>query len=281
MGSLLIGLAILLLLEDRWFSPWFPVFFVCYLTASILAARELLSLLPKESRPNELLTLDAVTLIAAMNWWPAVRGMQTILLRADAWHLIGACVLVALAIAVLREMRIYRGPDQIVARISLTAFVVLYIGVLPSFLAQIRFLDASISTVALALAVFVPKGNDIGAYFTGKFLTGRVIGRTPMTPLLSPKKTWQGAVGGMLASVLVAVGVQANWPVIPGGWIGSVGLGVTVGFAGIMGDLAESLIKRDLQTKDASQTVPGFGGVLDVVDSLLFAAPVVWIWFVV
>ena len=57
--------------------------------------------------------------------------------------------------------------------------------------------------------------------------------------------------------------------------------GLTVGFAGIMGDLAESLVKRDLQTKDASHTVPGFGGVLDVIDSLLFAGPVAYLWFTV
>ena len=58
-----------------------------------------------------------------------------------------------------------------------------------------------------------------------------------------------------------------------------IGFALSVGVAGVLGDLAESLIKRDLQTKDASQTVPGFGGVLDVIDSLLFGAPVVWLWF--
>ncbi len=135
------------------------------------------------------------------------------------------------------------------------------------------------STAAIALAVFVPKGNDIGAYFTGKFLTGRLLGRTPMTPLLSPKKTWQGAIGGMLASVAVAIGIQSGFHVIPYGWVGAVGFALSVGVAGIVGDLAESLIKRDLQTKDASQSVPGFGGVLDVIDSLLFAAPVAYLWF--
>jgi phosphatidate cytidylyltransferase len=85
----------------------------------------------------------------------------------------------------------------------------------------------------------------------------------------------------MLASVLVAIGIQAGWPVIPGGWAGAVGFGLTVGFAGIVGDLAESLIKRDVQTKDASHMVPGFGGVLDVVDSLLFAGLVAYLWFTV
>jgi phosphatidate cytidylyltransferase len=99
-----------------------------------------------------------------------------------------------------------------------------------------------------------------------------------MSPLLSPKKTWQGFTGGMIASIAVAVGIQAAFPVIPHGWIGAVAFGATVGMAGVVGDLAESLIKRDLQTKDASKSVPGFGGVLDVVDSLLCGAPVAYIW---
>ena len=77
----------------------------------------------------------------------------------------------------------------------------------------------------------------------------------------------------------VAVLINAFWPVLPGGWLGAVGFGLTVGLAGVLGDLAESLLKRDLQTKDASQAVPGFGGVLDVIDSLLFAAPVAYLWF--
>jgi phosphatidate cytidylyltransferase len=279
MGSLLIGLAVLLLLEHDWFAPWYPFLFVCYLAATILAAREFLGLLPADVRPAESLTLLGICAIAVANWWSAVQEMRRIPLGLEAWELIGACVVAGTVLALVYEMRRFRGPDRITERVALTAFALIYLGALPSFLAQLRWLPYERSTTALAQAVFVPKGNDIGAYFTGKFLTGRLLGRNHMTPLLSPKKTWQGAVGGMVASILVAVGIQAGSPVIPGGWIGAVGFGLTVGAAGIAGDLAESLIKRDLQTKDASHTVPGFGGVLDVIDSLLFAAPVAYLWF--
>jgi phosphatidate cytidylyltransferase len=276
MGAVLIGLAAVLLLEDRWFDPWYPVLFVTYLGAVCLATRELLRLLPVDVRPSEWLTVGFTLFVGAANWWSATGN-----LRLDTWHLIGGAVVAGTGGAFLLEMARFRGPNQLTLKIALTAFTLVYLGVLPSFLAQLRWLPGDRSTVALALAVFVPKCNDIGAYFTGKFLTGRVLGRTPMTPLLSPKKTWQGAAGGMLASVAVAVGVQATWPVIPGGWVGAVAFGLAVGLAGILGDLAESLLKRDLQTKDASQSVPGFGGVLDVVDSLLFAAPVVYVWFTI
>jgi phosphatidate cytidylyltransferase len=277
MGTLLIGLAVLLLLEDRWFAPWYPVLYLCYIGGTFLATRELLDLLPEESRPCEWLTMAGVIAIGAMNWWPAFQITRGVAPNSEVWLFVGGFALFTLIVAFLREMWLFRGPGNIVVRLAFTAFILIYLGVLPSFLAQLRWLPGDRSTVALALAVFVPKCNDIGAYFTGKFLTGRILGRTPMTPLLSPKKTWQGAIGGMLASVGVAVAVQAMFPVIPGGWVGAVGFGLTVGLAGILGDLAESLIKRDLQTKDASKSVPGFGGVLDVVDSLLFAAPVAFI----
>jgi phosphatidate cytidylyltransferase len=277
MGSLLIGLGVLILLEDRWFAPWYPVLFACYFGASLLATRELLDLLPEDSRPCEWLTMATVLIIGGMNWWPAFEPPP----RLDVWDLIGLWVLVGVVASFVREMWLFRGPDRIVVRIALNAFVLIYLGVLPSFLAQLRFLGGERSTVALALAVFVPKCNDIGAYFTGKFLTGRILGRTLMTPLLSPKKTWQGFIGGMVASVAVALAIQAFFPVIPFGWIGAIGFGLTVGLAGVIGDLAESLIKRDLQTKDASHSVPGFGGVLDVIDSLLFAAPVAYVWFTI
>jgi phosphatidate cytidylyltransferase len=129
------------------------------------------------------------------------------------------------------------------------------------------------STAALLLAIFVPKCGDIGAYFTG-----RLLGRHRMAPTLSPKKTWEGASGGVVASVLAAIGINCLGPLVRGGWVAAAALGAAVGIAGIYGDLAESLIKRDCGQKDASQVMPGFGGVLDVVDSILFAAPVAYWW---
>src|SRR5262249_41263172 len=96
--------------------------------------------------------------------------------------------------------------------------------------------------------------------------------------VLSPKKTWEGAGGGLATAVGVAFALDSFGPVIPGGPAGVVAFGLSIGAAGMLGDLAESLIKRDLQQKDASQVVPGFGGILDVVDAVVFAAPVVYWW---
>ncbi|MSR53684.1 MAG: hypothetical protein EXS09_10410 [Gemmataceae bacterium] len=279
MGAILIGVAVLLLLEDRWFAPWFPILYVCFFGATLLASRELLNLLPEDVRPCEWLTMTCVLVVMAMNWWPAFQATRDGPPGLGVWDMIGLLTAASIIATILREMWLFQGPSRITIRVGLVAFILFYLGVLPSFLAQLRWLPDDHATIALALAVFVPKGNDIGAYFTGKFLTGRILGRHKMTPLLSPKKTWQGLIGGMIVSAGVAIGINQFWPVLPGGILGSIAFGLCVGTAGVLGDLAESLIKRDLQTKDTSRSVPGFGGVLDVVDSLLFAAPVVYLWF--
>ena len=102
-----------------------------------------------------------------------------------------------------------------------------------------------------------------------------------MARVLSPKKTWEGAAGGLAAAVAAALAFDllSGLPLFPRGLIAAAAFGLTVGTAGMLGDLAESLIKRDCQRKDASLAVPGFGGVLDVVDSVVFAAPVAYWWF--
>src|SRR5947209_8271161 len=149
---------------------------------------------------------------------------------------------------------------------------------LASFFAQLRWLNPSepnYATAALMLAVFVPKCCDIGAY-----TAGRLFGRHAMTPVLSPKKTWEGAVGGLAFAVGVAVAIDrlGPAPVLQLDWLREVGFGLTVGVAGMVGDLAEPLVKRDCRQQDASHAVPGFGGVLDVGESVVYAAPVAYLW---
>jgi phosphatidate cytidylyltransferase len=180
------------------------------------------------------------------------------------------------AVGFLREMYLFREPGAAIPRLALTVFAVAYLGLFGSFLAQLRWVDTDPyrTSLILALTVFVPKCGDIGAFFTGTFL-----GRRKMTPVLSPKKTWEGFAGGLVASVLVAVGLSFAGDVFRHGPLEAAAFGVVVGVAGVLGDLAESLIKRDGQTKDASASIPGFGGLLDVIDSVLFAAPVAYLWF--
>jgi phosphatidate cytidylyltransferase len=107
------------------------------------------------------------------------------------------------------------------------------------------------------------------------FFVGRSLGRTQMAPLLSPKKSWEGFVGGLVASLLTAV---AAVPILglPIGYLQAGLIGLAAGVAGPLGDLGESLIKRQVGVKDSGDLIPGHGGILDRIDSLLFTAPVVY-----
>ncbi len=108
---------------------------------------------------------------------------------------------------------------------------------------------------------------------TGAYAVGKTIGRHPLAPTISPSKTWEGFLGGVVASVLVALWVS-RWVFLPrAGW-----LGAAVAVSGEVGDLLESALKRDAGVKDSSRLLPGHGGVLDRLDSLLLALPVYWIW---
>ncbi len=123
--------------------------------------------------------------------------------------------------------------------------------------------------------IAVVKCSDIGAY-----TVGRLIGRHKLMPRISPKKTWEGFFGGIAAAVAVSVALTA----LLGGRLGVVAisqpvavcLGVVLALAGVAGDMFESLLKRAAGIKDSGASIPGMGGVLDVFDSLLFSAPILY-----
>jgi phosphatidate cytidylyltransferase len=264
MGALLIALTVGMLAVDRYAEPWYPFLLVFFVAVAVLATVELLNLLNPASRPFPSLCLVGVLAIVFANW-PAHVGAG-----GDAWHHVLAAFAVVVLGTFLAEMATFREPGNSVTRIALTVWIVAYLALLPSFLAQLRWLPNG--AAALALGIFVPKSCDIGAYFTG-----RALGRHRMTPVLSPKKTWEGLAGGVLTAALVAFGINRGWPVLSGD-LSALGFGLVVGTAGVLGDLAESLVKRDCQRKDASAVVPGFGGVLDVIDAVVFTAPVAYGW---
>jgi phosphatidate cytidylyltransferase len=109
---------------------------------------------------------------------------------------------------------------------------------------------------------------------TGAFYAGRTWGKTKLYPAVSPGKTWAGVVGGLAAAVLVGLAL-GRWA-LPGVSMKSLGLlALLLAVVGLLGDLFESMLKRQAQVKDASEILPGHGGMLDRLDSLLFAAPLV------
>ncbi|HEX3450576.1 MAG TPA: phosphatidate cytidylyltransferase, partial [Isosphaeraceae bacterium] len=150
------------------------------------------------------------------------------------------------------------------------------------FTLQLRWFEGRLQgIVALVFLVATAKGADTGAY-----AMGRLAGRHQLWPSLSPKKTVEGAVGGLLFGVAAALIVAAiaryilKIPTLE--WMVAALYGLVIGAVAQLGDLMESMIKRDCERKDASAVVPGFGGVLDVIDSLIFAGPVAylfWLWW--
>ncbi len=269
-GTLLaVGLAAELV-ADAPLTPYFPILFALAMLCGVVTCSELVALLPAEHRPDRSAVVPGVLGVLASNWYAPVFSPAT-----GPWPPVVVTFALVVLAAFLHELYHYRGPGNVVVRLAMTTWVVAYLGLLPSFLLKLRWFDGDPTHTGwlLMLVIFVPKCGDIGAYFTG-----RLIGRTPFSPLISPKKTWEGFFGGVALSALTAVGIDAVVPIFRHGPVEAVAFGVVVGTAGVLGDLAESLVKRDGGAKDASRRLPGFGGLLDVMDSILFAAPVAYLW---
>ncbi len=145
-----------------------------------------------------------------------------------------------------------------------------YVPLLISFIPQVRRFDEGLTWIFLILVVTWL--GDTGAYFAG-----RTFGKTKLFERVSPKKTWEGAIGGAVAAVAGACIIKAvGLPELP--WVHAVILGLILDVSGVVGDLTESLLKRSFGVKDSGWIMPGHGGVLDRIDSLLFSAPVAWIY---
>jgi phosphatidate cytidylyltransferase len=184
-------------------------------------------------------------------------------------------ILPALTITALAAEMLRGAPfEKMMASTGATVLGVMYVALLGGHLVALRTsADPSLQPHAADLLSFfflVILGSDTGAYYTG-----RAFGRHKLAPGVSPGKTWEGAIGGMLASLLMAT-LAHYWffPQLPL----KVGLPLAalMNVLGVVGDLTESALKRGAGAKDAAQILPGHGGLLDRLDSLLFNAPVIY-----
>ncbi len=282
LGAVFIAaLAGLLWLDQRLAARgWVPgaCLFPVVVLAGWLAAGELLSLFAaRDLNPVGPIVVSGCLAMLAANWAPHL-GLSAGLLGPLGWP-ISMLALAAMSVFVAELFR-YREPGRAVERLGVACLALVYVGLLGTFFVQLRFLGdrGSAGVPALAALLVTVKMGDTGAYFTG-----RLLGRHKLASYLSPAKTIEGGVGGLLWACAGAWLVQL-W-LAPNSDSVSIGLaprwewlvfGLLVGVAGIVGDLAESLVKRDVGRKDSSLWMPGFGGVLDVADSTLFAAPVAY-----
>ncbi|HEY83398.1 MAG TPA: phosphatidate cytidylyltransferase [Dehalococcoidia bacterium] len=149
----------------------------------------------------------------------------------------------------------------------------LYVGWLLSYLVALR-LEAGREWVFLAL--FGTFGSDTAAFFVG-----RALGRRPLAPRISPRKTWEGAIGGVLGAVIVSLLFTLPTPLnLPLSYGQAVLLGLLISVFGQFGDLVESLLKRNTGAKESGKLLPGHGGFLDRMDSLVFAGVVVYLYYI-
>lgn len=178
-----------------------------------------------------------------------------------------------------------RGVETL-ARVALGLTGFVYVAVLFNYAAKLLFLlpewrqgDGVIATPAAFLLLWliaVTKFSDMGAY-----LTGSLIGRHKMIPHISPGKTWEGLAGGLAFSQLAGCGLYALFPqhfIALGGWSHVILLSFLLAVLAVVGDLAESVVKRALGAKDSGRMLPGIGGALDLIDSLCFTAPVLYLY---
>lgn len=177
-------------------------------------------------------------------------------------------------------LRQFAAPGQAsgLTAISTTLFGLMYVPWLLNFVQKINYFPtlAGGGTLYLLYFIVVTKSSDIGAYVVGSLL-----GRHKMVPRVSPNKTWEGFAGAVLLSTLVSLGFAQGAGT--GRLVGMDGrhaviLGVLLGVAAVIGDLIESLFKREAGAKDSGRLFPGIGGILDLLDSLLFNAPIMYLY---
>ncbi len=254
-----------------WFGGWWD--FIALLLVVVLATYELHNMLLKAGYQPLMpisLALSALFLVAAM--FPQQR---LLLLEAG----LSAALLLSFFWLLFRKQR-----DGLIVDWSLTLASAIYLGWPLSFFLLLRgnvpgsFYDPRTHSFSL----FFPRGGwwllflliAVWGFDSAAFFTGHYFGRHRLAPHISPGKTWEGVFGGLVASVIAALLLTVKPLGVP--WYLAILLGILVGIAAALGDLAESLIKRQTHVKDSGQIMPGHGGMLDRADSLIFAVFVVY-----
>jgi len=178
-----------------------------------------------------------------------------------------------IAVLITQTFRFQKDFSKMLAGVGVTLLGPLYIAFLGGFLIAIRVgfeNQLNLSTHLLAYFFLVQMGSDTGAYYAGKGF-----GKHKLIPKVSPGKTWEGLVGGFVAAAAFAA-LSTFWffPELP--YQVSIPLAIVMSGIGVLGDLTESAMKRGANTKDAASILPGHGGFLDRLDSLLFSAPILY-----
>jgi len=250
--SIAVGLFLLAIIFST--MAYIPVLFAVFVGIAVLIALHELTTAFKarEIQINYLQLSLATTLILASSW---VGGLP------------GLAVSVAIALIANLFLVLLRGTEGFIKNATASAFALLYPGFVAGFIFLLARSGEGFSYIATLVIL-------VGCNDTFAYVFGVLIGKHPLAPKISPKKTWEGFVGGLIftsiGSALAFYYLLDHHPAI----------GALAGFAGVLaatvGDLVESAIKRDLSIKDMGTLLPGHGGMLDRLDSALITAPVMW-----
>ena len=259
------------------FSGYELAFYALICVFGLIALWEFYGMLDHRSLPNFKVTgmiCGTVMLVGSFYYFAKIGPAQS-------YDFETAVLLFFLLTVFARQMFARLRHDEPLQTMAYTLFGLLYVLWLFNFITKIVYVMPRSSNGAVTgqfyvlYLIAVTKFSDMGAY-----LTGSVIGRHLMIPHISAKKTWEGFFGALVFALLCSL---ALFKLMPGHlsaltWTHATILGLLLGFAAVIGDLAESIIKRSTGVKDSGNLLPGIGGALDLLDSLLFTAPLLFFY---
>ncbi len=295
MSAILVPSLVALFWVDHSLGSAAPLLLVFCSFVAVRNAFELTDLLNVRAMRPQFAVVALLSLLVVFNGWghvldsgPVTGPLEPLnmlgpdgarLLNSLGW--IGAALTAAFCFLVMLEAVRYEQPGRSMESLGANLITVFYAGGLMAVTAQMRwFPNPQAGYFVIASMIICVKSGDTCAY-----TFGRLWGKRKMAPKLSPGKTWMGLVGAIVGSTVggwvwltFGAALFDVKPVAASLWI-VLGYSASLGIIGLVGDLCESLIKRDVQKKDSAALMPGFGGLLDLLDSPLFAGPFALAWW--
>ena len=240
-----------------------PAFVVLIAVALVLASVELHEALKKQGMTSAIIPIAVGSVAISFGSFFAGRQEPVVFSTTSV-------LLASLALTVLASLiwRMPKGVAGFVSDAAASLLIIAYVPLLGSFAALMLAEGQGVARVVTFLLIVVMSD-------TGGYIAGVLFGKHPMAPKISPKKSWEGVAGSLILGTAAGICMAIFALDVPF-WVGII-LGVSLVAVGTCGDLIESMIKRDLGIKDMSSFLPGHGGVMDRLDSLLVAAPVAWL----
>ncbi|HRA04752.1 MAG TPA: phosphatidate cytidylyltransferase [Arachnia sp.] len=258
-----IGVGVALFVVLAFGLVWAPWLFIGLVALGLcLAAVEVHRALLLKGMRSEIRVIVAGTAVSVVGGYVAALVDMRVTPTSFVIICLGATTIVALA------SRLFRGAEGFIRDVAASALVIAYIPLLGMFVPLLMGADKGQLRILTVIVCVV--ASDTGAYAVGSLL-----GRHKLAPHISPGKTWEGLAGGVAVTTVIAV--LASVYLLDAPWWVGIPLGILVSLAATVGDLVESLLKRDAGIKDMSNFLPGHGGVMDRLDSMLVAFPVGWL----